>query len=135
MHHRIFFNNMYFSCCLQIGILADGLVDSVGKEYLFFKTHFSLKWYVIGCALYCACLRLKLRDCLSKIQFHIQLLMYRKLSAVRWVGGVELELIAIATGGRIVPRFQELTAGGSDAVTLKTLKENRFILIGTKFGS
>jgi T-complex protein 1 subunit epsilon len=25
------------------------------------------------------------------------------------VGGVELELIAIATGGRIVPRFQELT--------------------------
>nr|GMD11222.1 T-complex protein 1 subunit epsilon [Ipomoea batatas] len=26
-----------------------------------------------------------------------------------WVGGVELELIAIATGGRIVPRFQELS--------------------------
>merc|ERR1711988_101621 len=26
------------------------------------------------------------------------------------VGGVEIELIAIATGGRIVPRFQELTA-------------------------
>jgi T-complex protein 1 subunit epsilon len=26
------------------------------------------------------------------------------------VGGVELELIAIATGGRIVPRFEELTA-------------------------
>eukprot|EP00850_Spirogloea_muscicola_P001126 SM000004S14996 [mRNA] locus=s4:611794:614826:- [translate_table: standard] len=38
------------------------------------------------------------------------LLMHRKLPAVRWVGGVELELIAIATGGRIVPRFQELTA-------------------------
>merc|ERR1711990_472491 len=38
------------------------------------------------------------------------LLMQNKLPAVRWVGGVELELIAIATGGRIVPRFQELTA-------------------------
>lgn len=38
------------------------------------------------------------------------LLMHRNFPAVRWVGGVELELIAIATGGRIVPRFQELTA-------------------------
>mmetsp|Transcript_87581 Transcript_87581/g.246036 ORF Transcript_87581/g.246036 Transcript_87581/m.246036 type:complete len:537 (+) Transcript_87581:25-1635(+) len=38
------------------------------------------------------------------------LLLQNKLPAVRWVGGVELELIAIATGGRIVPRFQELTA-------------------------
>ena len=38
------------------------------------------------------------------------LLYQNGLHAVRWVGGVELELIAIATGGRIVPRFQELTA-------------------------
>jgi len=38
------------------------------------------------------------------------LLMQRGLPAVRWVGGVEMELIAIATGGRIVPRFEELTA-------------------------
>eukprot|EP00921_Rhytidocystis_pertsovi_P003254 GHVQ01005479.1.p1 GENE.GHVQ01005479.1~~GHVQ01005479.1.p1 ORF type:complete len:538 (-),score=79.35 GHVQ01005479.1:180-1793(-) len=37
------------------------------------------------------------------------LLMQRKLPAVRWVGGVELELIAIATGGRIVPRFEDLS--------------------------
>ncbi|KAL5542634.1 hypothetical protein UlMin_010344 [Ulmus minor] len=37
------------------------------------------------------------------------LLMHRNLPAIRWVGGVELELISIATGGRIVPRFQELT--------------------------
>lgn len=29
---------------------------------------------------------------------------------MRWVGGPEIELIAIATGGRIVPRFSELTA-------------------------
>ncbi|CAD6339207.1 unnamed protein product [Miscanthus lutarioriparius] len=37
------------------------------------------------------------------------LLMHRNLPAVRWVGGVEMELIAIATGGWIVPRFQELS--------------------------
>jgi len=38
------------------------------------------------------------------------LLLQRNLPAVRWVGGPEIELIAIATGGRIVPRFQELSA-------------------------
>eukprot|EP00606_Chrysophyceae_sp_TOSAG23-5_P001170 GSChrysophyteH2.ASY1.ANO1.857.1 assembled CDS len=38
------------------------------------------------------------------------LLLQNDLPAVRWVGGVELELIAIATGGRIVPRFEELSA-------------------------
>jgi T-complex protein 1 subunit epsilon len=38
------------------------------------------------------------------------LLYSNDLPAVRWVGGVELELIAIATGGRIVPRFEELSA-------------------------
>jgi len=38
------------------------------------------------------------------------LLLQHELPAVRWVGGPEIELIAIATGGRIVPRFQELTA-------------------------
>merc|ERR1711966_534065 len=37
------------------------------------------------------------------------LLLQNELPAVRWVGGVELELLAIATGGRIVPRFSELT--------------------------
>lgn len=38
------------------------------------------------------------------------LLLSHELPAVRWVGGPEIELIAIATGGRIVPRFQELKA-------------------------
>jgi len=38
------------------------------------------------------------------------LLLQRELPAVRWVGGPEIELIAIATQGRIVPRFQELSA-------------------------
>lgn len=36
--------------------------------------------------------------------------MLNKLPAVRWVGGVEIELLAMATGARIVPRFSELTA-------------------------
>jgi T-complex protein 1 subunit epsilon len=38
------------------------------------------------------------------------LLMQSGLPAIRWVGGVELELIAIACNARIVPRFSELTA-------------------------
>ncbi|XP_045508181.1 T-complex protein 1 subunit epsilon [Colias croceus] len=38
------------------------------------------------------------------------LLLAEQLPAVRWVGGPEMELIAIATGGRIVPRFEELSA-------------------------
>nr|BAN37532.1 chaperonin containing TCP-1 epsilon subunit, putative [Entamoeba histolytica] len=37
------------------------------------------------------------------------LLLSNGINAVRWVGGVELELLAIATGARIVPRFEELT--------------------------
>lgn len=38
------------------------------------------------------------------------LLLQNKLPAVRWVGGVEIEHLAIATGARIVPRFSELSA-------------------------
>jgi len=38
------------------------------------------------------------------------LLLQAGLPAVRWVGGVEIELLAIATGARIVPRFSELSA-------------------------
>merc|ERR1719231_932543 len=37
------------------------------------------------------------------------LLMQEGLPAIRWVGGVEIELIAIACNARIVPRFAELT--------------------------
>ena len=37
------------------------------------------------------------------------LLVQNDLPAVRWVGGVEIELIAIATGGRIIPRFEDIT--------------------------
>ena len=38
------------------------------------------------------------------------LLLTNSLPAVRWVGGPEIELIAIATNGRIVPRFEDLKA-------------------------
>lgn len=31
------------------------------------------------------------------------------MPAVRWVGGIEIELLAIATGARIIPRFEEIT--------------------------
>jgi T-complex protein 1 subunit epsilon len=37
------------------------------------------------------------------------LLMHEGLPAIRWVGGVEIELLAMATGARIVPRFSELS--------------------------
>lgn len=37
------------------------------------------------------------------------LLLQQELPAVRWVGGVEIEHIAIATGGRIVARVEELS--------------------------
>lgn len=37
------------------------------------------------------------------------LLLQNDLPAVRWCGGVELELIAIATGSRICARFEELS--------------------------
>mmetsp|Transcript_35013 Transcript_35013/g.78451 ORF Transcript_35013/g.78451 Transcript_35013/m.78451 type:complete len:544 (+) Transcript_35013:82-1713(+) len=62
------------------------------------------------------------------------LLFQNSLPAVRWVGGVELELIAIATGGRIVPRFEELTAdklgkaGIVREVTFGTMKEQMLII-------
>jgi T-complex protein 1 subunit epsilon len=62
------------------------------------------------------------------------LLLQNQLPAVRWVGGVELELIAIATGGRIVPRFQELSAdklgraGKVREVSFGTTKERMLVI-------
>lgn len=38
------------------------------------------------------------------------LLLHNKLPAIRWVGGPEIELLAMATQGRIVARFEDLTA-------------------------
>lgn len=62
------------------------------------------------------------------------LLMQNNLPAVRWVGGVELELLAIATGARIVPRFSELTpdklgrAGKVREVGFGTTKDRMLIV-------
>ena len=62
------------------------------------------------------------------------LLMHERLPAIRWVGGVELELLAIATGGRIVPRFQELTpeklgsAGSVKEVSFGTTKDRMVVI-------
>lgn len=36
------------------------------------------------------------------------LLMQNELPSVRWVGGTEIELLALATGGRIIPRFSDI---------------------------
>merc|ERR1712241_543215 len=61
------------------------------------------------------------------------LLLQRDLPAVRWVGGPEIELIAIATGGRIVPRFQELssdklgTAGKVREMSFGTTKDKMLV--------
>uniref|UniRef100_A0A2K6ALF6 T-complex protein 1 subunit epsilon n=1 Tax=Mandrillus leucophaeus TaxID=9568 RepID=A0A2K6ALF6_MANLE len=38
------------------------------------------------------------------------LLLQNNLPVVRWVGGPEIELIAITTGGQITPKFSELSA-------------------------
>jgi len=62
------------------------------------------------------------------------LLLQRELPAVRWVGGPEIELIAIATGGRIVPRFEELTeaklgkAGVVRELAFGTTKERMLVI-------
>jgi T-complex protein 1 subunit epsilon len=62
------------------------------------------------------------------------LLLQQKLPAVRWVGGVEMEHIAMATGGRIVPRFEDISsdklgrAGCVREISLGTSKE-RMLLI------
>ncbi|KAI0100232.1 chaperonin Cpn60/TCP-1 family [Nemania sp. FL0031] len=62
------------------------------------------------------------------------LLLQNELPAVRWVGGPEIELIAIATNGRIVPRFEDLrpeklgTAGIVREMTFGTTREKMLII-------
>jgi len=62
------------------------------------------------------------------------LLLQKELPAIRWVGGPEIELIAIATGGRIVPRFEELTpdklgkAGLVKELTFGTTKDRMLVI-------
>ncbi|EEP76367.1 T-complex protein 1, epsilon subunit [Uncinocarpus reesii 1704] len=62
------------------------------------------------------------------------LLLQNHLPAVRWVGGPEIELIAIATNGRIVPRFEDLspeklgTAGLVREMTFGTTREKMLVI-------
>eukprot|EP00192_Tetraselmis_astigmatica_P002840 CAMPEP_0117669268 /NCGR_PEP_ID=MMETSP0804-20121206/12031_1 /TAXON_ID=1074897 /ORGANISM="Tetraselmis astigmatica, Strain CCMP880" /LENGTH=556 /DNA_ID=CAMNT_0005477293 /DNA_START=50 /DNA_END=1718 /DNA_ORIENTATION=- len=62
------------------------------------------------------------------------LLLHHELPAVRWVGGVEIELIAMATGGRIVPRFCELSsnklgfAGSVKEISFGTTKDRMLVI-------
>ncbi|KAH0507326.1 T-complex protein 1 subunit epsilon [Microtus ochrogaster] len=62
------------------------------------------------------------------------LLLQNALPAIRWVGGPEIELIAIATGGRIVPRFSELTseklgfAGVVREISFGTTKDKMLVI-------
>jgi T-complex protein 1 subunit epsilon len=64
------------------------------------------------------------------------LLMHHNLPAVRWVGGVELELLAMATGARIVPRFQELSseklgfAGSIKEIGFGTTRDKMLVVEG-----
>jgi len=64
------------------------------------------------------------------------LLFQAGLPSVRWVGGVEIELIAIATGGRIVPRFDELKsdklgrAGSVRELDFGTTKDKMLVIEG-----
>lgn len=62
------------------------------------------------------------------------LLLRNNLPAVRWVGGVEIELIAIATNGHIVPRFSDLSpaklgsAGRVHEVAFGTTKDRMIVI-------
>jgi T-complex protein 1 subunit epsilon len=62
------------------------------------------------------------------------LLLANNLPAIRWVGGPEIELIAIATNARIVPRFEELkaeklgTAGIVREISFGTTNEKAIIV-------
>lgn len=58
------------------------------------------------------------------------LLMKNKLPAIRWVGGPDIELIAMATGAKIIPRFEDITpeklghAGLVSEMDLKTTQND-----------
>lgn len=68
------------------------------------------------------------------------LLLRHNLPAVRWVGGQEIELLSLATGGRIVPRFEDLaphklgTAARVAEVSIGTEDERMIIIEGCPKG-
>ncbi|KAH3668067.1 hypothetical protein OGAPHI_001821 [Ogataea philodendri] len=62
------------------------------------------------------------------------LLLSNELPAVRWVGGTEIETVAMATNGRIVPRFEDLTkeklghAGKVTEVEFGTTRDHMLVI-------
>lgn len=56
------------------------------------------------------------------------LLLRNKISAIRWVSGLDLELLAISSGAQIVPRYNELTSS-----TLGFVGRIKEICIGTDY--
>lgn len=66
------------------------------------------------------------------------LLLHEDIPSVRWVGGVELELIALATQGRIVPRWEELSpsklghAGLIKEISSGTMGDKMIVIEGKK---
>ena len=64
------------------------------------------------------------------------LLLANNINAIRWVGGTELELLAIATGGNIVPRFEDLsekklgTAGTMREIEFGTTRDRMLVIEG-----
>jgi len=56
------------------------------------------------------------------------LLLRNKISAIRWVSGLELELLSISSGAHIVPRFNEITSS-----TLGFSGRIRELCIGTEY--
>lgn len=64
------------------------------------------------------------------------LLLANDLNAIRWVGGVEMELIAIATGGRIISRFEDIepeklgNAGLVEEHSYGTTKDKMIVIKG-----
>lgn len=64
------------------------------------------------------------------------LLLQHDLPAIRWVGGSEIELVAVATAGHIVPRFTDLSpsklgnAGRVREVPLGTTKDRLIFIEG-----
>ena len=62
------------------------------------------------------------------------LLLQNGLRAVRWVSGTDIELLAVATGARIVPRFEELHpqklgfAGKIDELNFGTTSNNMIVV-------
>lgn len=69
------------------------------------------------------------------------LLLQHQLPAVRWVGGVEIEHIAMATGGRIIPRFEDIApdklgrAGRVHELQLGTTTHERMLVIERPFST